>query len=121
MTEYFFDTYAIIEITLNNKNYEKFKEKTLITSILNIGELYMYHLKNYNKKTADYWNRIITPRLIEIDNKVVTEAMLFRLKHKKADMSLVDCIGYVIALRHGLKFLTGDMQFKGLSDVEYVK
>ena len=37
---YFFDTYAIIEIINGNKDYETFKNQKIVTSTLNIGELY---------------------------------------------------------------------------------
>jgi predicted nucleic acid-binding protein len=34
---------------------------------------------------------------------------------------MVDCISYALANRLGIKFLTGDMQFEGLPNVEFVK
>jgi len=119
--KFFFDTYAIIELITGNKNYKKYADEPITTCILNIGELYLYHLRVYNRKVAREWNRKITPRLIEIDNNVITQAMEFKLLHRKANFSLPDCIGYTIAKMHNLKFLTGDRQFKGMNNVEFVR
>ena len=96
-------------------------DEPIITCILNIGELYLYHLRAYGKKTAEEWNKKITAMLIEIDNTIITQAMEFKLLHRKANFSLPDCIGYTMAKRHNLWFLTGDNEFKEINDVEFVK
>jgi len=51
------------------------------------------------------------------------EAMKFRLKMKRKmkDLSYVDALGYQIANRMNIPFLTGDMAFEGVSNVEFVK
>ena len=38
--------------------------------------------------------------------------MEFRLKWKDRKVSMTDCIGYVMAKRLGIKFLTGDKEFE---------
>ncbi len=38
-----------------------------------------------------------------------------------ADRYYIDCIGYVIARRMGVLFLTGDKEFEGLESAEFVK
>ena len=48
MTGYFMDTYALIEITKGNKNYEKFIDMPLSTSVLNLYELYYILLRDFN-------------------------------------------------------------------------
>ena len=37
------------------------------------------------------------------------------------NMSYVDALGYAIAMRRKVKFLTGDMAFERLPNVEYAK
>ncbi len=59
--------------------------------------------------------------LLEITDDVVFEAMQFRLQHKKKDLSYADSIGYVLAQRHGLRFLTGDRAFQGMDNVAFVR
>ena len=40
---------------------------------------------------------------------------------KNKDMSMPDAIGYVIAKRLEIKFVTGDNDFKDIPNVEFVK
>jgi predicted nucleic acid-binding protein len=47
--------------------------------------------------------------------------MKFRLKEKAKRLSYVDAIGYQLALEKNAKFLTGDKEFKGMKNVEFVK
>ena len=41
--------------------------------------------------------------------------------HRKQDLSMTDCVGYVVAKRLGVKFLTGDKEFRNFQNVEFVK
>jgi len=43
------------------------------------------------------------------------------LKLRKKVMSFADVIGYVMARKYGVKFLTGDEDFRGMKNVEFVK
>ena len=49
-------------------------------------------------------------------------AMKLRLKLKKngCDISYADALGYYLAQKSNVKFLTGDKWFKGLEGVEFV-
>ena len=51
----------------------------------------------------------------------IKQANMFKLLHKKRNISYIDCIGYNIALFRNVKFLTGDKQFADFSNVEFVK
>ena len=64
--EYFFDTYAIVELMLNNKNYEKFGDFTINTSTLNLSEVYYFLLRTYDKKTADFLIKKLNFKVINI-------------------------------------------------------
>ena len=118
---YFFDTYAIIEIIEDNKNYEKYKEEEIVTSILNVGELYYALLKANDEKTADSWHEKLKQSAIMVDIEIVKKAMNFRFENKTKKFSFIDCVGYAIAKERGLRFLTGDEGFKGMGNVEFVK
>ena len=59
--------------------------------------------------------------MIDIDIATIKEANEFRLLNKSRKLSYADCIGYIIARRYGLKFLTGDKQFSDMPNVEFVK
>lgn len=118
---YFFDTYAIIEIINGNESYLKFKEIKVITSVLNIGEVYQIMLRKHSKSAADDWFKNFDFELLEITPDIIIESVYFRHLNKKNDVSLPDAVGYTISLKHKLKFLTGDRQFEHLQNVEFVK
>lgn len=60
---------------------------------------------------------------IEFSDKDIKDAMKFRLKMKKKKkaLSYVDALGYTIATRMKIRFLTGDNAFEKVPNVEYVK
>ncbi len=118
---YFFDSYAIIEIINQNKSYEKFMNHLIITNSLNLGEVYFYLLKIHNKQTADFWINKLNVEIIDISLEDSLKASLFRYENKKKNLSYADCIGYIAALKKGFVFLTGDKQFENLENVEFVK
>ena len=45
--------------------------------------------------------------------------MSLKLKHK--NLSIPDSIGYITAKRLGIKFLTGDEDFRNFENVEFIK
>ena len=53
----------------------------------------------------------------------IKHGMRFRLemKLKKKNLSYVDALGYIIAKKNKIKFLTGNNEFKNLENVEFVK
>jgi len=118
---YFFDTYAIIELIKENKSYKKYNEEIIITSVLNLGELYYALLKDFGKEKADEWKNKLESAVLHIDTEIITDAMLFKYKNKGKNFSFIDCAGYILAREYGLKFLTGDKEFKYLPNVEFAK
>ncbi len=121
MTDYFFylDTYAIIEIALGNPNYEPYKNSLVITSIFNIAELNHALKKERKYDEADNLTDVYAQFLVDVPPEDVKEAMSFRQQHK--ELSTPDAIGYILAKKHHVKFLTGDEDFRNLPNVEFVK
>jgi len=116
----FFDTYALIEIAKGNERYKKYLDVERITlTKLNLIELYYAILRDFDEIEAKRHYFFYLPFVEEITDEVVFEAMRFRLAHR--GLSYVDCIGYVTAKRRGIRFLTGDIKFKGLENVEFVR
>mgnify|MGYP001619676280 CR=1 len=118
---YFFDTYAIIEIIKENRNYEQHSQEEIITSLLNFGELYCALLRDFDEKLANEWKERLRGCYLTITENVIVNAMKFKLKNKSKDFSFIDCVGYILAKENNLKFLTGDKEFKDLDNVEFVK
>ena len=122
MSRYFFDSYPIIEIIMGNENFERFRDVKIVTTVLNIMEVYYFLLRRYNMETADYWVKKLDVELINIiRQEVVVEAAKMKFKYKKEKLSFVDCVGYIIANKYHMKFLTGDEKFKKKENVEFVK
>lgn len=119
--KYFFDTYAIIEIIRESEAYKPYLDEEMTTSLLNVGELYYSLIRECDKKTADYWATKLECCCLDFDVQVIMEAMDFRFKSKPKKFSFIDCIGYVMAKRNELVFLTGDKEFEDMPNVEYIK
>ena len=118
---YFFDTYAIFELIKNNQNYNKYKGFILKVSVLNIAELYWGLIKDVGVKQADEWMQKYEFDILSVDYETILTAVSFRYEHKKLDISLTDSVGYILAKKYGLKFLTGDKQFENFDNVEFVQ
>ncbi|MBI2971556.1 MAG: PIN domain-containing protein [Candidatus Aenigmarchaeota archaeon] len=118
---YYFDTYAFIEVLRGNPRYGRFKTTEIATTKLNLMEVYYWLLNNFGKQTADSFYDETVQYAIEVHDEVIKEAMVFRMGNKAKGLSYVDCIGYVLAKANGLRFLTGDIQFKGMDNVEFVQ
>lgn len=118
---YFFDTYAFIEIIRGNQKYARFKAVQMATTKLNLMEVYYWLLNKFGKTAADRFYDETAEYAADIEDRVIKEAMVFRLQHKSKNLSYVDCIGYMLAKMYNIKFLTGDRQFKGMDNVEFVQ
>ncbi|MEK6957655.1 MAG: PIN domain-containing protein [archaeon] len=121
MKSYFFDSYALFEIINANPNYAGYLEATLITTRLNLMELHYGLLRQYGKKFAEAKYKSLLKYTVEVGDDTIMVANEFRAAHKKLNLSYIDCIGYITAKSTGVKFLTGDRQFNGMENVEYVK
>ncbi len=119
---FFLDTYALYEIITGNKAYKKYTSGVvLITTKLNLMELYYGLLVNYDRRIAEKNYQAFREYTIEIDDETIKKAMEFKLANKEKNLSYVDCIGYTIARQRNINFLTGDKEFKDVEGVEYVK
>lgn len=119
---YYFDTYAFFEIIAGNPGYKMFEGGiTLLTSRFNLMELYYGLILGYGQSTAERYYHNFLKFCVEPDDETIKEAMIFKARNKRLKLSYVDCIGYTLALKRRIKFLTGDKGFKDLPNVEFVK
>jgi len=122
LASYFFDTYALFEILRGSPDYEAYmKDVSIVTTRLNLMELYYGLLRDNGKKEAERYFAKIRPYAVDVNDFVMKEAMEFRLLNKDRRFSYVDCVGYMFSMQNQVRFLTGDRQFKDLPGVEYVK
>ncbi len=116
---YFFDSYALIEIFKDNPNYKKYASEFVILTRLNIMEVYYAILRDFDLEKADLFFNTYINNIVEFSDDIMKKAVHFKLKNKKLNLSYVDCIGYIYALENSIKFLTGDQQFKNFPNVEF--
>ncbi|HLD15107.1 MAG TPA: PIN domain-containing protein [Candidatus Nanoarchaeia archaeon] len=119
---FFFDTYAFCEMLKGSVNYEPYsKGIKIITTKLNLMEFHYFLLLNYDKETADRYYDYFAKFTIAIEDEAIKKASEIRMTFKHKKLSYIDCLGYVIASFNGVRFLTGDKQFEGMDNVEFVK
>ncbi len=118
---YFFDSYAFFEILKATIQYEKYTNVEIITSKLNIFELYHGLLRDEGEKKAKKALETYYKFAIDFDEEVIKEAAELKIALNKRDVSMTDCIGYAFARQLGIKFLTGDEQFEDMDNVEFAK
>ncbi|MBI2448756.1 PIN domain-containing protein [Candidatus Pacearchaeota archaeon] len=119
--KYFLDTYAIVEIIKGNPNYKHILTSEFSTSIFNLYELLYILLRDYNEEIAKKYYFQFYEFIIDIDDDYIFDASKFKLEHKKLNISYTDALGYIIALKNNIEFLTGDEDFKKFDNVEFVK
>lgn len=118
---YFFDSYAIIEIIKGNVNYKKYREVTVLTTKLNLFEVYYTIFQLFSEKDADDFLENCSSFIVDYDNSIIKEAARMRLQFKTRNISMNDCIGYCLAQKLGVSFLTGDKEFEHFKNVEFMK
>lgn len=116
---YFFDSYALFEMVKGNPKYDKYRKSAGIITMLNLIELNYGLKKEIDSETADALTEKYLPATVEIGFGEVKEAA--NLKIRKKTLSHPDAIGYVVAKKHNVKFLTGDKEFEKMPNVEFVK
>jgi len=119
--KFFWDSYAVIETIKGNSNYSPYIEDEIIITIFNLTEIYFSALKDLGETVAEKIYQQYSSSVTEVPDKVIKNAMKFKLKNKDKNLSYTDCIGYVYAIENDLIFLTGDKQFENLENVEFVR
>lgn len=118
---YFFDSYALIAITLGNEHYRDYAHVTALTTKLNLFEVFHGLLRDVGEQEANAFLDHYDGLIIDFDNDIIKTAATLRLMLKKRDVSMTDCVGYCLAKKWGVKFLTGDKEFEHMENVEFVK
>ncbi len=91
----------------------------MVTTVFNIAELNYNLKKEYPKEKSDSITSKYQSRIIKVAWSDIINAM--DLKTTNRNLSIPDAIGYIVAKRLGIKFLTGDSDFEKFENVEFVK
>lgn len=120
--KYFWDTYAIIEFINGNPKFARFSEESVTITIFNIAEIFWIALREYDEEKANRIFEDYKSAVINVNDETLKEAIKFRKKvYKNKKISYADAIGYIFAVKNNMKFLTGDKEFDGLDNVEFIK
>ena len=117
----FFDTYALYEIVKGNPDYSSYLDEKGFTTIFHLAEFYYAILREYGADMAEELYFEFHEFAQPVDDEIIIEAMQFRFKNKKKKLSYADSIGYIYAEKHKIKFVTGDKEFEGLPNTEFIK
>lgn len=115
-----FDTYALIEIIGGNKKYIPYLSSGIVINNFILAELCYNLLKEHGVEKSGAYVDKYALFAVRVDTAIIKEAMAFRFSLKKRKVSMIDCIGYIQAKKLGIKFLTGDKEFKDMDNIEFV-
>lgn len=118
---YVFDTYALLEIIEGNPAYLEYMNSRIIITEFILAELCFTLMRKAGVEIGFAYADRLSGFVIPTDKDVIKKAMLFRYENMKRNFSMGDCVGYFLARELGIKFLTGDRQFKGMGNVEFVR
>lgn len=121
MVDYFWDSYAVVEVIKGNPSYARYTQEPVAITLFNLAEIYWAALNDLSEEEAEEIYSHYKQSVLDINDEILKEAIKFRQKNKKKDLSYTDCIGYVYALKNNMKFLTGDKKFENFDNVEFVK
>ena len=118
-----YDSYAVMAYLSGNPNYLiYFEENDGFLTKLNLMEICYRTFELHGAEAAAQVLKGFAKYVIDFGLADIEGSMKLRLKLKKKgrDISYADALGYYLALKSKVKFLTGDKWFKELSGVEFV-
>ena len=122
MNEYFFDTYALIELYKSNPKYEKYKKGIgMIINKLNLLEYAYFLMREGRQSEVKEIFEKLSRFNVDYDEELLIKAAEMKFGFLKERLSFIDCIGYFLAKKNNAKFLTGDEKFRNMGNVEFVK
>ena len=115
------DTYALVEMAKGNPKFTRFNKETFAIADVILAEFYGVLLREYDEQTAEYWFRKMSPYARQVPKELLKEAVKFKFENTSQNFSFFNAVGYIYSLRNGHNFLTGDTEFEGMPNVEFVR
>jgi len=123
-SRFFYDSYAVLAFTSGHQGYKAyFEQHDGVLTKLNLLEIFYKSLEQHGYKAASSITETFSKYLVDFGLGNIGEAMKLRLelKGKGRNVSYADALGYSLSRKMGMRFLTGDRAFRGLSGVEYLE
>jgi uncharacterized protein len=108
----------------DNPNYiGYFEENEGVLTKLNLIEVCYRTMVLHGEEAAAEVLRFFSKYVIDFGQIDILESMKLRLKLNKdgRNISYADALGYYLADKNKLKFLTGDKEFEEIENVEFIK
>jgi uncharacterized protein with PIN domain len=124
LADLFADSYALVALLEGNERYVRiFRRKDVVTSALNLLEVYATLLRRFERTECRELTAGIIPMIVPVAPEVAFVAGEFRqsMQSRKLDCSYIDAWGYAAAQDLGVPFLTGDPAFRDVTGVEFVR
>ena len=124
MSSFFADSYALIEMLKGNENYQSFQSEQLITTEFNICEVGFAVCREYPASATRF---LMTVRKMVVIQETRDEDYCAGAAQRKLatgegkKLSTIDCVGYSVANRLNIPFLTGDREFADMDNVQFVR
>jgi len=124
LTELLADSYAFFALWEGNDRYVRiFRQKKVVTTALNVLEVYATLLRRLGPQVATPNARACAALVVQVPSEAAFTAGEFKQKMRaeRKDCSYIDAWGYGASRTLGLEFLTGDPTFKGVEGVRFVR
>lgn len=121
----FYDSYAVLAYISGEKVFVRYFDEQSSGALtkLNLMEIYFRAAKLHGHEAARQVIDRFSKYLIDFDIDDIAGSMKLReeLMKKRMDTSYVDALGYYLAKKMQIPFLTGDQHFRELDGVRFVK
>jgi predicted nucleic acid-binding protein len=117
---YFIDSTAMLEIARGNKNFEKFLNEELHTSLHSLHEFHTVLLKETDNNTAEQVFSKFRSLALNFDDSLLFKASKLMID-SELKISHADSIGLALATQNYLKSLTSNPSLKTLSNTLFVQ
>jgi len=119
----FFDTYALIEFLGGRPEFRRHAARGILSTRWNLAELLVLDFRDRGEEAARKDFRRFLGACTEVEDDDLWDAARFRdsQRHRRRKFSYPDPLGYTVARRLGLRFVTGDDAFRGLPGVLFQK
>jgi len=96
VNDYFFDSYALIELIKGNPNYFRYKEQAVNITLFNLVEVAYSVFLDYGKDKAQEVYKKFREYVQDVDEETLFYALELKTMFKKCHLSYADCIGYAL-------------------------
>lgn len=115
------DTYALVEIHDQNPKFLPLLQEDIIITDITMAEFYMILYREYDRLTADHWERKLQFFCRPVNKEILIKAVQLRVDSRQKNLSFFDCVGYTFACENNMDFVTGDEQFEKMKNVQFMK